>query len=797
MNPGAQICHYKYKLTPASNSQEDEATVLQAFWADLKKLLGVLVVNCPGNIFSPKVVAEATTTFWVRQPGVGQIKMELTQFQTFNADHINQGVVGDAAVVLQHIVKRITDPFRYQKVGRRYYNTDAINAQSALHVFSGFVIALNRIADHPPSLQIDVMCRVLSKKNVIETIAANLDGLDVMAFQTDEEVAEEWRRSCVNATVVSQYNNRVYQVKALHFNMSPSSKFEMHIREERKVETLTYTEYYQAYYGKDIVEFNQPLLEAHPEHNGETVFLLPELCALTGFSEELRRDKTALTDALKLAKVAPGDRYAAICTAAVDVSRPSSAQGPDPTGCKLLEAWKLSLSKQPQEMEARVLEPMEVNFGPKKYAIEDGVFHRWMRNGLQCPGRIENWIFIYTEVDVSVVDIWLRSLRDIASVAFTMKMSDPKKLVCNNQRREIVALLEKHVTPRTQLVLLLTPQKDSRAVYKVFKEATCTKYPCISQVVKSETIRKRQSIAAVLSRIVLQINAKFAGPLWQVDLAVEVTKPLFTGPTMVLGIDVHRTIEGQRYMGFAASIDTACSEYFSTARLVDDASAPSVNINFNDLDQLDDREAWRATLASELQLAFKEALLQFSKRNEGLLPEHIVAYRASVSSQDWDFLLPMEVEALKEVLKTAGGSKEKEAPYNPHLAFVAISKNHTWRFFAPTAGQPSQCRNLEPGTVIDAPGCVNRESVNFFLVSHVAAKGTASPTHFTVVYDSAGLTPNTFQALSYRLSYMYYNFTGSVKMPAPAQYAKKIAHFVASAVRSAPHPRLLTSFFYL
>jgi len=89
-------------------------------------------------------------------------------------------------------------------------------------------------------------------------------------------------------------------------------------------------------------------------------------------------------------------------------------------------------------------------------------------------------------------------------------------------------------------------------------------------------------------------------------------------------------------------------------------------------------------------------------------------------------------------------------------------------------------KNPEPGTVVDREITTGRD---FYLISQKTLQGTASPTHyFILAYYSkteAGYIdaiPNEtvikkIELLTYRLSYLYYNWTGSIKVPSPIQYA--------------------------
>ncbi len=58
---------------------------------------------------------------------------------------------------------------------------------------------------------------------------------------------------------------------------------------------------------------------------------------------------------------------------------------------------------------------------------------------------------------------------------------------------------------------------------------------------------------------------------------------------------------------------------------------------------------------------------------------------------------------------------------------------------------------------------------DFFLVSQHVTQGTVSPTHYVVVHDQSGLDPDKLQRLSYKMTHLYYNWPGTVRVPAPCQ----------------------------
>ncbi|KAA0201706.1 hypothetical protein HAZT_HAZT000126 [Hyalella azteca] len=58
---------------------------------------------------------------------------------------------------------------------------------------------------------------------------------------------------------------------------------------------------------------------------------------------------------------------------------------------------------------------------------------------------------------------------------------------------------------------------------------------------------------------------------------------------------------------------------------------------------------------------------------------------------------------------------------------------------------------------------------DFLLVSQHVRQGTVSPTHYVVVHDGVGLKVDNLQRLTYKLTYLYYNWPGTIRVPAPCQ----------------------------
>ena len=88
---------------------------------------------------------------------------------------------------------------------------------------------------------------------------------------------------------------------------------------------------------------------------------------------------------------------------------------------------------------------------------------------------------------------------------------------------------------------------------------------------------------------------------------------------------------------------------------------------------------------------------------------------------------------------------------------------------------------------------------DFYLVSQSVRQGTVNPTSYNVIKEPSigALPPQHMQALTYKLCHLYYNWPGTVRVPAPCQYAHKLAFLVGESLHREPSEKLEDLLYYL
>merc|ERR1712013_498111 len=136
-----------------------------------------------------------------------------------------------------------------------------------------------------------------------------------------------------------------------------------------------------------------------------------------------------------------------------------------------------------------------------------------------------------------------------------------------------------------------------------------------------------------------------------------------------------------------------------------------------------------------------------------------------------------EIKAIEKCFQAAGINQSELK-----FTYIIVSKRINTRFFRMN-GKPS---NPPSGTVVDSDVTLP-ERYDFFLVSQSVNQGTVNPTSYNVVKDTSGLLPKHIQALTYKLTHLYYNWPGTSGSPLRASMPTSLPSLLASPfTRSLP-----------
>jgi aubergine-like protein len=205
------------------------------------------------------------------------------------------------------IFRRVLKLIEMQQIGRNYFNPNqaVLIKHHGLEIWPGFATS---ILNYETSVLL--MCDVSHKILRIKTVCEEL--VEIHNSNPDN-FREEAMKKLLGQIVLTRYNNKTYKVDNIDFECGVHSKFE---RSDGK--KVSYVEYYKEHYQIDIHDKAQPMLVSSPKKSDirrgqdKPIYLVPELCTLTGLSEEVRTDFRVMKDVAEFTRVGPAGRTKAV-----------------------------------------------------------------------------------------------------------------------------------------------------------------------------------------------------------------------------------------------------------------------------------------------------------------------------------------------------------------------------------------------------------------------------------------------------------------------------------------------------
>jgi len=649
------------------------------------------------------------------------------------------------------LFRRIMQTLKMVQMNKNFYDPTSghLVPQHKLEIWPGYVTAVQQY-EGGVMLCCDVSHKVLRTQTAYQLLK------DVVN-QKPSDVQGAVLKALLGSIVLTRYNNKCYKVDDIDWDMSPASKFVDHNGEEK-----SFVDYYKKHYGIEIKDVKQPMIinrakkkTAEEADVAKLIALVPELCHLTGLTDQMKNDFKVMKDVAQFTRVTPHQRQLALRKFIKNVNDSAEASS------HLLN-WGLRLAPDSVNLEGRVLNPEKLIAG-KNFQFNVNSKADWGReittNHMLNPVDLKKWSIVYVQKNEAVVQNFV-SLMVKLSPKMGMKVAQPELSQLANDRTETyLKAIRDNVNPSIQLVVAIMPTpRDDR--YSAVKKLCCVEKPVASQVINFKTISNEKKVSSVVQKVALQINCKLGGELWGCSIPPKI------GSIMVLGVDVYHdpSRRGSSIAGVVSSTNMTMSRWYSTTCF-----------------QQPGQE-----LIDSLKIAFIKALKKFYEVNH-TWPERVIVFRDGVGDSQLSVTAKYEADQFKDSFRHISET------YKPGFGYVIVQKRINTRIFYMVG---KELDNPPPGSVLDHT-VTKYDWYDFFLVSQHVGQGTVSPTHYVVVHDSMDLPVDAVQRISYKLTHMYYNWPGTVRVPAPCQYAHKLAYQVGEHIHKEPSSKLEDRLFFL
>ena len=173
--------------------------------------------------------------------------------------------------------------------------------------------------------------------------------------------------------------------------------------------------------------------------------------------------------------------------------------------------------------------------------------------------------------------------------------------------------------------------------------------------------------------------------------------------------------------------------------------------------------------------------------------KNIVIYRDAVNERQQKLIHETEIGFIKKAIKKANDElKEKENKdifSEAKWCLILVSKINEIKMFLNDeqgGNNINYVQNIPVGTIVDKHITIpnaDKEKFDFYLNSAESKQGTCSSTHYTVLYDETELKAIQIYKLSYYLTYLSYNTTKSIKVPAPLYFVSRRNKFTSESLR--------------
>jgi aubergine-like protein len=264
------------------DAQKMRRQVIRKARPQLEEKLGFFLFNC--------------TMLYARENVIDPIQIEVqldeqTYKVTVTCVQAVQNDSFEAMSVYKKYFFNMVNNLRYVQLKKNFFNPKAVRTIKEgveVEVWSGFNPTIS-LFENQILLNLSVVNRVIRHETALELLNS--------VGKENSNAREAIETTFKGLTVVTRYNgDKTFTIEGIDLEKNPNDKF------ETKDGLVSYVDYYQRKYNRKI-NTNQPLL-VHKDRKGNVIHLIPELCFLTGLTDEMRANFKLMS---KMAEITKGN----------------------------------------------------------------------------------------------------------------------------------------------------------------------------------------------------------------------------------------------------------------------------------------------------------------------------------------------------------------------------------------------------------------------------------------------------------------------------------------------------------
>lgn len=268
------------------------------------------------------------------------------------------------------------------RIRRSYFKRNYAQQIEGVEVWGGFNPTVNLLS-MGILLNINMIHRVLRPDTALENLRKLMQS-NIPLEETQNEIRSAFRFSIM----LTRYNNdKTYTVEDVDFSKTPLDTF------STKEGPISFKDYYQKKYNINVKDNRQPLFACKDRKSGGFIYLIPELCYMTGLTDEMRGNFNLMKKLAELTSGNPAEK-ARECQSLIKAFF-------DNQKCKQdMEDWGLAISNEPIKIMGRKLAAGNylLSSGNDQFDIDctDDIDRR-IQNEMFTQPKLSRWIVIYND----------------------------------------------------------------------------------------------------------------------------------------------------------------------------------------------------------------------------------------------------------------------------------------------------------------------------------------------------------------------------------------------------------------